>query len=97
MVAAKFCKTYSFASDREITYQFFCLRPSTTYEAFLVTGVSRNSVTWYVWHLVQDGLLEVAFVGVDKRTGRKCKYYRGIRAADADKQQPKQLEFSFSE
>lgn len=54
---------------------FFSLTTGTTLDCMFGTGVLRNSITWYVVDLIDEGLLQVVFKRADSHTGRIAQYY----------------------
>lgn len=54
---------------------FFRYKVGTTLDAALGTGILRNSITWYVSYLENEGLLQAVSIKRDRTTGYKAKHY----------------------
>lgn len=54
---------------------YFRYTTATTLDCMLSTGVPRNSITWYVVDLMNEGLLQVVYKRADIHTGRIAQYY----------------------
>lgn len=68
------------SSGKDITkvLDFFRYTPATgssSLDAALATGVLRNSVTWYISYLEDEGLLRVVCIQPDRSTGFRAKHY----------------------
>lgn len=67
--------------------EFFRYTLGTTLDCAYATGVLRNSITWYVKDLINEGLLQVVSKRPDSHTGRKAGHY----SADASLWKHQQL------
>lgn len=56
-------------------WEYFRYKDGTTLDAAKATGVLRNSITWYVAQLIEQGDLWVIAIKPDSTTGYKAKYY----------------------
>ena len=64
--------------DLSKVLDFFRYTPATgssSLDAALATGVLRNSVTWYISYLEDEGLLRVVCIKPDRTTHYRSKHY----------------------
>lgn len=62
-------------SDLEKVKMFFRDNVGTTLDCFIVTGILRNSITYYVAFLEAHNEIQAIYVGRDQTTGRMAKHY----------------------
>ena len=71
---------------------YFRYKVGTSLDAMLATGILRNSITWYIAHLEDAGLLQVIFKAPDKHTRFQAKHYSADPAKWPKSPKNKQLE-----
>ena len=62
-------------NDLTKVLDYFQCEIGTTLDCMFVTGILRNSVTWYVRYLERIGLLRAIYIGRDRRTHYLAKHY----------------------
>lgn len=55
--------------------EYFRYKVGTTLDCAITTGILRNSVTWYVQDLVDEGLLQSIGRSKDATTGYQANHY----------------------
>ena len=76
------------------TLVYYRYTTGTTRDAADGTGIRRESITWYVAYLEEEGLLMSVYKAPDKNTHRMAKYYSAnpeVWAKYAAKPQPVEL------
>lgn len=62
-------------SDLNRVLEYYRYNVGSTLDAAKVTGILRNSITWYVSQLEKDQLLQVVCIKRDCTTGHMAKHY----------------------
>lgn len=92
--SAKIQNSEHMGKDMSAVYSYFMFNTCTTRDAEEVTGVHRESITWYVSMLEAEGLLVAVYQAPDRNTKRISKYYSAnpeVWAQYAAKPQPVEL------
>ena len=71
---------------------YFRYKVGTSLDAMLATGILRNSITWYIAHLEDAGLLQAIYTAPDKHTGFRAKHYSADQTKWPKSPKNKQLE-----
>lgn len=56
-------------------FEFFRYKVGTTLDCAIATGILRNSITWYVQDLIDEGLLQSIGRSKDTTTGFTANHY----------------------
>ncbi len=59
---------------------YFRYKVGTTLDCALATGILRNSITWYVQDLMDEGLLQSIGRSKDATTGYQANHYTGDKS-----------------
>lgn len=78
--------------DLAKVFEYFRYKVGTSLDAMLATGILRNSITWYIAHLEDAGLLQAIFKAPDKHTRFQAKHYSADPAKWPKSPKNKQLE-----
>lgn len=70
------------AKEKDIikVYEFFRYTVGTTLDCALATGILRNSITWYIQDLIDEGLLQSIGRSKDATTGYPANHYSADRS-----------------
>jgi hypothetical protein len=65
------------AKEKDIikVFDYFRYKVGTTLDCAIATGILRNSITWYVQDLVDEGLLQSIGRSKDATTGYQANHY----------------------
>ena len=70
------------AKEKDIikVFEFFRYKVGTSLDCALATGILRNSITWYVQDLIDEGLLQSIGKQKDATTGYHANHYTANRS-----------------
>ena len=68
------------AKDISKVLDFFSYKVGTSLDCALATGILRNSITWYVQDLIDEGLLQSIGKQKDATTGYQANHYTTDRS-----------------
>ncbi len=61
-------------------FEFFRYKVGTTLDCAIATGILRNSITWYIADLEEEGLLQAIGRAKDATTGYSANHYSADRS-----------------
>ena len=70
------------AKEKDIckVLDYFRYKVGTTLDCAIATGILRNSITWYVQDLIDEGMLQSIGRGKDSTTGFTANHYSADRS-----------------